>query len=173
MNGGWLFCGFCGRLLLEETVDSIGGLLLRREYPSQPVVGVGVVIVDCGRLVLVRRGAEPALGKWSFPGGAVELGEAVRDAAVREAREECGLDVELVDDVPMDVYDVLRVDEGGRLRYHYVLLEFLARPKEGVLKATSDVTDVRWVPLEEVEKYDLTESVRLFFRKHRKELEKH
>jgi len=66
----WLFLRFCGRLLLEETLDSIGGLWLRREYPLQPVVGVGVVIVDCGRLVLVRRGAEPALGKWSFPGGA-------------------------------------------------------------------------------------------------------
>ena len=154
-------------------MDSIGGLWLRREYPSQPVVGVGVVVVNCGSLLLVRRGAEPALGKWSFPGGAVELGEAVRDAAVREAREECGLDVELVGDRPMDVYDILKVDEGGRLRYHYVLLEFLARPKEGVLKPTSDVTDARWVPLEEVEKYDLTESVRLFFRKHRNELEKH
>jgi 8-oxo-dGTP diphosphatase len=169
----WLFCGFRGRLLLEETVDSIGGLWLRREYPSQPVVGVWVVIMDCGRLVLVRRGAEPALGKWSFPGGAVELGEAVRDAAVREAREECGLDVELLDGAPMDVYDILKVDEGGRLRYHYVLLQFLARPKEGALKSTSDVTDARWVPLEEVENCDLTESVRLFFRKHRKELEKH
>ena len=146
---------------------------MRREYPSQPVVGVGVVIVDCGRLVLVRRGAEPALGKWSFPGGAVELGEAVKDAAVREAREECGLDVELVEDSPMDVYDVLKVDDGGRLRYHYVLLEFLARPKKGVLKPTSDVTDARWVPFEEVENCDLTESVRLFFRKHRNELETH
>ena len=146
---------------------------MRREYPSQPIVGVGVVIVDRGRLVLVRRGVEPALGKWSFPGGAVELGEAVRDAAVREAREECGLDVELLDGAPMDVYDILKVDDGGRLRYHYVLLQFLARPKEGVLKPTSDVTDARWVPFEEVENYDLTESVRLFFRKHRKELEKH
>ena len=146
---------------------------MRREYPFQPVVGVGVVIVDCGRLVLVRRGAEPALGKWSFPGGAVELGEAVRDAAVREAKEECGLNVELVDGMPMDVYDILKVDESGRLRYHYVLLQFLARPKDGVLEPTSDVTDARWVPLEEVENYDLTASVRSFFRKHRKELEKH
>ena len=146
---------------------------MRREYPCQPVVGVGVVIVDCGKLVLVKRGAEPALGKWSFPGGAVELGEAVRDAAVREAKEECGLDVDLVDGVPMDVYDILKVDEIERLRYHYILLQFLARPKEGILKPTSDVTDARWVPLEEVENYDLTESVRLFFRKHRKELEKH
>jgi 8-oxo-dGTP diphosphatase len=152
---------------------NIGGLWMRRKYPTQPVVGVGVVIVDCGKLVLVKRGAEPALGKWSFPGGGVELGEAVRDAAVREAKEECGLDVELVDGRPMDAYDILTLDESRRLRYHYVLLQFLARPKEGILKPTSDVTDARWVPLEEVENYDLTESVRLFFRKHRKELEKH
>ena len=145
---------------------------MRRKYPGQPVVGVGVVIVEYGRLVLVRRGAEPALGKWSFPGGAVELGETVRDAAVREAKEECGLEVELVEDRPMDAYDILTLDESGRLRYHYVLLQFLAQPKEGALKPTSDVTDTRWVPLEEVEKYDLTESVRLFFRKHRNELEK-
>ena len=145
---------------------------MRRKYPGQPVVGVGVVIVEYGRLVLVRRGAEPALGKWSFPGGAVELGETVRDAAVREAKEECGLEVELVEDRPMDAYDILTLDESGRLRYHYVLLQFLAQPKEGALKPTSDVTDTRWVPLEEVEKYDLTKSVRLFFRKHRNELEK-
>ena len=144
---------------------------LRRKYPSQPVVGVGAVIVDCGRLVLVRRGAEPALGEWSFPGGAVELGETVRDAVVRETKEECGLTVDLVEDVPMDAYDILTADEGGHLRYHYVLLQFLVRPKDGVLKPTSDVTDAKWVPLEEVETYDLTASVRSFFRKHRKELE--
>ena len=147
------------------------GVWLRRRYPSQPVVGVGAVIVDCGKLVLVRRGAEPALGEWSFPGGAVELGEAVRDAVVRETKEECGLDVELVEDVPMDAYDILTADKSGRLRYHYVLLQFLVKPKGGVLKPTSDAADARWVPLEEVETYDLTDSVRSFFRKHRKELE--
>lgn len=147
--------------------------LLRREYPVQPVVGVGAVILDCGKLVLVRRGAEPALGKWSFPGGAVELGESVRDAAIRETKEECGLDVELVEDVPMDAYDILTADKDGRLRYHYVLLQFLVRPKSGVLTPTSDVTDAKWVPLAEVETYDLTASVRSFFRKHRKELEQH
>ena len=146
---------------------------MRREYPNQPVVGVGAVIVDRGRLVLVKRGAEPSLGKWSFPGGAVELGEAVRDAVVRETREECGLDVELVDDTPMDAYDILTSDEDGSLRYHYVLLQFLARPKQGKLEPTSDVTDARWVPLKEVETYDLAETVRSFFIKHRKELQKH
>ena len=144
---------------------------MRREYPSQPIVGVGVVIIECGRLVLVRRGAEPSLGKWSFPGGAVELGETVRDAAVREAKEECGLDIELVDGVPMDAYDILTLDESGRLRYHYVLLQFLAKPKKGVLEPKSDTTDARWVQLEEADNDDLAESVRSFIKKHRNELE--
>ena len=148
-----------------------GGWKLKREYPSQPVLGVGAVIMQDGKLVLVRRGFEPALGKWSIPGGAVELGEAARDAAIREAKEECGLDIELIDYKPMDVFDNLIRDEDGRLRYHYVLLQFLAQPRGGTLKPTSDVTDARWVPLEEVEQYDLTESFRLFFRKHRNELE--
>jgi 8-oxo-dGTP pyrophosphatase MutT (NUDIX family) len=103
----------------------------------------------------------------------MELGEAVRDAAVREAKEECGLDVELVDGIPMDAYDILTVDNDERIRYHYVLLQFLAKPKSGVLEPKSDVTDARWVPLEEAENYDLAESVRSFIRKHRKELEKH
>jgi len=146
---------------------------MRREYPRQPVVGVGAVIVDCGRVVLVKRGAEPARGKWSFPGGAVELGEAVRDAVVRETREECGLDVEFVEETPMDAYDILTLDKDGRLQYHYVLLQFLVRPKQGKLEPTSDAIDARWVPFKEVEKYDLAESVRSFFRKHRKDLWKH
>jgi 8-oxo-dGTP diphosphatase len=143
---------------------------MRREYPLQPIIGVGAVIVECGRLVLVKRGAEPALGKWSFPGGAVELGETVRDAVIRETKEETRLDVKLVEDRPMDAYDILTLDKTGRLRYHYVLLQFLVRPKQGKLEPTSDVTDAKWVSFEEVETYDLAESVRSFFIKHRKEL---
>ncbi len=107
---------------------------------------LGQFIVDRGRLVLMRRGAEPALGTWSFLGGAVELGETVRDAAIRETKEECGLDVELVEDTPMDAYDILKLDEAERLRYHYVLLQFLIQPKDRALKPTSDVTYARWVP---------------------------
>ncbi len=165
-----LVCGFAIDYYFGVAADHIGGLLLRREYPHQPVVGVGAVILDCGRLVLVKRGAEPSLGKWSFPGGAVELGETVRDALIRETKEECGLDIELVKDIPMDAYDILTMDTNGRLQYHYVLLQFLVRPKQRKLEPTSDVTDARWVPFEEVESYDLAESVRSFFTKHRKEL---
>jgi len=146
---------------------------LRRKYPTQPIVGVGAIIVQNGKLVLVKRGVEPAKGKWSIPGGAVELGEEVRDAAIREAKEECGLDIELVNDTPMDAIDNMIPDEKGRLQYHYILLQFLAQPKGGTLKPTSDVTEARWVPLEEVEKYDLTNSFRLFLKRHRKELISH
>ncbi|MBA7674746.1 hypothetical protein ES703_82969 [subsurface metagenome] len=90
-----------------------------------------------------------------------------------ETKEECGLDVELVEDAPMDVYGILKLDEDERLWYNYVLLQFLVQPKDGALKPTSDVTDARWVPLKEVENYDLTESVRSFINKHRNKLEKH
>ena len=144
---------------------------MKREYPSQPIVGVGAVILHDRKLVLVKRGVEPDKGKWSIPGGGVELGEGVRDTAVREAKEECGLDIELAIDRPMDALDKMVPGEKGRLQYHYVLLQFLARPKGGTLKPTSDATEARWVPLEEVQKYDLTDSLRLFFKKHLKELE--
>jgi len=146
---------------------------LRREYPSQPIVGVGAVIVQDGKLVLVKRGVEPGKGRWSIPGGAVELGEGVRDTAVREAKEECGLDIELVEDTPMDAIDNMIMGENERLRYHYVLLQFLARPSGGTLRPGGDVTEVRWVPLEEVDTYNLTNTFRLFFKKHRKELISH
>lgn len=145
---------------------------MRREYPTQPIVGVGALIVRDGRIVLVRRGVDPGKGRWSIPGGAVNLGEKVREAAVREAEEECGLNIEIAADRPMDVVDSVRRDEKGRLRYHYVLLQFLARPEGGKLKASSDVLDAKWVPLEEVETYELTKSFRSFFKKHRQELKK-
>ena len=145
---------------------------MRREYPTWPIVGVGAVIMHEGKLLLVKRGVEPAKGKWSIPGGVVELGEMVRDAVIREVEEECGLDIEIVMETPMDVLDSMVMDEDGRLRYHYVLLQFLARPRDGNLKPSSDVLEARWVPLEEVETYDLTKSLRRFLKRHRDELEK-
>ena len=118
----------------------------------------------------MKRGVEPDKGRWSIPGGAVELGEEVRTAAVREAKEESGLDIEIVVDRPMDEVDNITRDKEGRLRYHYVLLQFLARPRGGNLKPGGDVLDAKWVPLEEVETYQLTKSFRSFFKKHRDKL---
>jgi 8-oxo-dGTP diphosphatase len=145
---------------------------LKRKYPEKPILGVGAVILKDAGIVLVRRGVEPALGKWAIPGGAVELGESVRDAVRREAKEECGLSIELIDDKPVDVLDNLIKNNDNHLRYHYVLLQFLARPTGGSLKPASDVTDARWVHLDEVNNYDLTESFRVFFMKHRNELKR-
>lgn len=143
---------------------------LRREYPKQPLAGVGAVIINEGKMILVKRGVEPGKGKWSIPGGLVELGESVRDATIREAKEETSLDVEIVVDRPLDAFDNIDIDEHGGLRYHYILLQFLTRPKSGTLEPSSDAVDAKWVPIEEVEKYDLTKPFRKFFTKHKDEL---
>ena len=143
---------------------------MRREYPSQPIVGVGAVILQDDRLLIVKRGVEPGKGKWGLPGGAVDLGEEVREAVLREAKEECGLDIEIIDDRPIDAVDNVSIDNEGGFKYHYLIVLFLAHPKGGTLKPSSDASDARWAPLEEVEKYDLTRSFRAFFIKHREEL---
>lgn len=142
---------------------------MRREYPTQPIVGVGALVLQEDKLLLVKRGAEPSKGRWSIPGGVLELGERVRDAVVREVKEECNLDIEIAMDRPSDVVDNITMDEKG-VKYHFVLLQFLARPRGGVLTPYDDVLDARWVPLEDVEKYDLTRSFLEFFKKHREEL---
>jgi len=121
---------------------------MNREYPEAPFVGVGAVIVQDSRVLLIRRGQPPLLGEWSLPGGVLECGETLREATVREAREETGLVVETVD--MLGVYErVIRSDD-ERVRYHYVLIDFLCRPIAGELKAGSDAADVRWFTRDEL-----------------------
>ncbi|MBZ5547289.1 MAG: NUDIX hydrolase [Acidobacteriia bacterium] len=121
---------------------------MNREYPEVPFVGVGAVIVEHGRVLLIRRGQPPLLGEWSLPGGVLECGETLREATVREAREESGLVVETVD--MLGVYErVIRSDD-GRVRYHYVLIDFLCRPIAGELKAGSDASEARWFTTEDL-----------------------
>jgi ADP-ribose pyrophosphatase len=131
---------------------------------------VGALILHDGKLLLVKRGVEPEKGRWSIPGGAVDLGEKVREAAIREAEEESGLEIEIVDERPVDAFDSIFTDEEGRFKYHYVLVQFVAKPRGGKLKPGSDVLEAKWVSLGEVEAYQLTNSFRSFFEKHRRRL---
>jgi len=120
---------------------------MSREYPDRPVAGVGAVIVADGRVLLVRRDTSPRAGHWSLPGGAQELGETFAEACVREVREETGLVVEVLGLV--DVVDSITRDDAGRVRFHYLLADVLARPSGGALKAGSDAADARWFTPEE------------------------
>lgn len=138
---------------------------MKREYPTRPVAGIGAVIMHDGKILLVKRGSEPGKGKWSIPGGIVELGETVKETTVREVKEETGLDVEVEDLI--DVVDNIETDEKGRLRYHFIIMDFLASLKRGSLKAGSDIIEAKWVPLAQVEKSDLTRTFREFFERHR------
>ncbi len=143
---------------------------MKRLYPDQPIVGIGVVIVSEGKIVLAQRGNEPGKGKWTIPGGLVELGESIEDTVIREAKEETCLDVEKPQLI--DVVDNVEYDEAGKIKYHYVIVDYFVSVKSGELKAASDAVDLRWVPFDEVEKYDLTASFREFFRHNRERLEK-
>ena len=143
---------------------------MKRLYPDQPVVGVGAVILSEGKIALIKRGNEPSRGKWTIPGGLVELAESPEQAVIRETKEETGLDV----DNPslIDVVSNVDYDEQGKVKYHYVIIEYLVRVRAGTAEASSDAVELRWVPFGEVENYDLTASFRLFFRHNREELEK-
>jgi ADP-ribose pyrophosphatase YjhB (NUDIX family) len=139
-------------------------------YPDQPIVGIGAVIINEGKIALIKRGSEPSKGKWTIPGGLVELGETLEQSVIRETKEETGLDVE--NPRLIDVVSNVDLDEKGKVKYHYVIIDYLVHVKNGTAKASSDAEELRWVPFEEVEDYDLTRSFRLFFRNNREKLEK-
>ena len=140
---------------------------MKREYPETPLVGVGAVILDQGRVVLVKRKFPPLAGDWSIPGGRLKIGETLREGVVREAGEETGLTVDPVE--LLGVYDRLLRDEAGRILYHYVLIDFLCRRLTGELQASGDADDARWFSPEEIEKVslvaDTAQVIRLGFEK--------
>jgi 8-oxo-dGTP diphosphatase len=113
-----------------------------REFPEAPLVGVGAVVVNAGRVLLIQRGREPLKGHWSLPGGLIEVGESLHASVMREVQEETGLLVE-----PVELIELLdRIyREADRVRYHYVVADYLCRLKGGELKAASDADAVRWV----------------------------
>jgi ADP-ribose pyrophosphatase YjhB (NUDIX family) len=115
---------------------------IQREFPLTPLLGVGAVVVHESRVLLVRRGSEPLKGHWTLPGGVLELGESVVAGVAREVREETGLVVE-----PLELVELIdRIHrEVGRIRYHYVIADYLCRITGGELRAASDADAVRWV----------------------------
>jgi ADP-ribose pyrophosphatase YjhB (NUDIX family) len=130
------------------TNSTTGTETVKREYPDRPIVGVGGVVVQNGRVVLVRRAKAPRMGEWSIPGGMLELGETLRAGVAREIEEETGLQVK--SEVVLDVFDSIVTDPAGKTQYHYVLVDYLCSVMGGELRAASDVSDVRWATLEEV-----------------------
>jgi 8-oxo-dGTP diphosphatase len=127
----------------------------KRQYPERPIVGVGAVIVEEGRVVLVRRRYEPLKGRWSLPGGALEIGETLEAGVVREMREETGLDVEV--GPVIEVFDRIMLDDERRVRYHFVLVDYLCRPLGGELCAGSDVDSAVFADAAELDAYALTD----------------
>ena len=124
-----------------------------RSYPTQPGFGVGAVVIENGKVLLARRGQPPLEGRWTLPGGMVELGETLEDALRREVLEETGWTVRVRQQLAL--FDFIEKDESGRVRYHYVLADFLCDRLEGDLHAGSDVTDVRLVSPHELDTYEL------------------
>lgn len=124
---------------------------MAREYPAHPVVGVGAVVVRGNKALIIKRGHEPRKGEWSLPGGIVELGESLVDAVKREVREETGLDVDAGPIV--ETFDRVHHDEAGRIRYHFVIVDYLCAAPSGEAVAGSDADDVAWVTADELSIY--------------------
>ena len=144
---------------------------MRRKYPTQPIVGVGGVVIRDGHALLIRRGHEPLKGEWSIPGGTVKLGETLEQGVRRELKEETGLDVEPVG--VLEVFDRIMRD-GHRIQYHFVVVDYACRWKGANLRAASDVLDARWVRRKDLPQFRLTEKATAvvlqafdFFKHHR------
>jgi 8-oxo-dGTP diphosphatase len=140
---------------------------MKREYPGAPLVGVGAIIIEQDRVMLVKRAHPPLAGEWSIPGGALEMGETLRQAVAREALEETGLVIEVGE--LLGVFDRILRDAGGRIRYHYVLIDFLCRRIAGEPQAAGDAAEARWFTRGEVRQLslapDTAEVIKLGFEK--------
>jgi ADP-ribose pyrophosphatase YjhB (NUDIX family) len=126
---------------------------IRREYPQAPVVGIAAIVLHEHKILLIRRGQEPLKGHWSLPGGALELGETLEQGVQREIFEETGLDVEPIEIIA--TFDRIHRDEQDKVRYHYVLIDFLCAVKGGTLASASDADEARWVEHSELNSHSI------------------
>jgi ADP-ribose pyrophosphatase YjhB (NUDIX family) len=128
---------------------------MQREFPATPLIGIGAIIIEDSHVLLVKRAHPPLQAQWSIPGGVLEVGELVREAAIREAREETGLIVD--PEALLGVYDRILRNAEERVQYHYVLIDFLCRRVGGELLAADDAAEVRWFTREELPPLNLAE----------------
>ncbi|MBV9770503.1 MAG: NUDIX hydrolase [Bryobacterales bacterium] len=126
-----------------------------RRYPSRPFLGVGALIFEDHKILLVERGNEPLKGYWSLPGGIVETGEKLEEGIRREVAEETGLEVEPY--LVFEIFERVIPDAEGKPEYHYVLIDYLCRRLRGEPAAASDVSRVAWVEEQNLAQYRLTE----------------
>jgi 8-oxo-dGTP diphosphatase len=126
---------------------------MAREYPAHPVVGVGAVVVRDGKALIIKRAHEPRKGEWSLPGGLLELGESLQDAARREIKEETSLDVEV--GPVIETFDRVHRDDQGRIRYHFVIVDFVCWPNQGEAMPGSDADGVAWVTPDDIDAYQV------------------
>jgi 8-oxo-dGTP diphosphatase len=145
-----------------------------REYPEKPIIGIGGVVIEDGRALLIRRGSEPLLGQWSIPGGTLELGETLIEGTERELREETGLTVKVLEMI--EVFERINFGSGAdetwktleekrRPRFHFVIVDYLCERISGVPEAGGDVTDVAWAEENDLEKFALTPTATRVIRK--------
>jgi 8-oxo-dGTP diphosphatase len=134
-----------------------------RSYPRLPIVGAGAVVLKEGRVLLVKRFKDPDKGCWSIPGGGVELGETVYEAALREVKEECAIEIEIEE--LLDVADLIIKDDGGRIRYHYIFVDYVARYVSGECVPESPDAPCGWFTPEEAASMQLTGTLRAMLEK--------
>jgi 8-oxo-dGTP diphosphatase len=134
-------------------LNTIHGEPMNRHYPKIPIPAVGIIIYRDKKVLIIKRAYEPSKNRWSIPGGVIEIGEKVRHAAIREVKEELGLDVHIKDVV--DVLDNI-VYEKNKIKFHFVLIDFLATVIKGTITPNHECLDVKWVGKHELSLYDLT-----------------
>ncbi|NWG08726.1 MAG: NUDIX hydrolase [Nitrososphaerales archaeon] len=135
----------------------------KREYPKHPMVGVGGLIKQNDSVLLVKRENEPGRGKWSIPGGLINLGETMKNAVKREVEEEVGLRVDVVE--VLDAFDVIIYDDKSRVRFHYVIVSFMAKPLGREVRGSKEASQVRWFKAKELKNLDMTSTTKSLLKK--------
>lgn len=128
-----------------------------------PQVAVGAIVIKDSEILLVKRTKDPGKGHWAIPGGSVELGETLQEAAEREIREETGLIVKAKD--PVHTFDLIERDKRGHIRFHYVIIDLIADFVSGELCAADDAMDARWFSPEQLEDVAMTKNTKELLRK--------